>query len=552
MKIRVKILFIVLPLLTVAAAMVGGASYLLAAAAVNKIAVGSLQFKTEEVISYAEGQWNLLVDNNMIGNLSMEWVAKEAVGNFSRGILRSPTEVIFALDEEAEIGIMAGNLAILPEEAAALVASVRVEKNGFLFTRINGVERAAYTMPFSPFNWQVFVTEERSQFYGPVEQIFRTSAAILIGTLAVGVLCLLIMTHYITMPIENVVSCMKRIIEENSLTETVPVYYKDEIGHLSHTFNIMLQNLDVAYKQIKNYAFDAAIAQRRERKIRNVFQLYVPADVIDEIFVNPEKMLIGTNRETAILFSDIRSFTTISEKMQPDELVNSLNRYFKTMVNIIMDRDGIVDKYIGDAIMAIFGAPIARENDALSSVLAGLEMSEALIEFNKSQIELGAPEFRIGIGVNYGVVTVGNIGCDRKMNYTVIGDSVNLASRLEGLTKMYKEPLLFSESVYEKIQGALPCRTIDRVAVKGKTLGVPILTARRSITPVEQKAWKLHEHAVQLYYKRNFRESLAVFEEVRALLPGDLASDRYIDRCKRYIKEPPPENWDGVEIMHEK
>ncbi|MDR1219910.1 MAG: HAMP domain-containing protein [Treponema sp.] len=552
MKIRVKILFIVVPLLTVAIAMVGGASYLLAAAAVNNIAVGSLQFKTEEVISYAEGQWNILVDNNMVGNLSMESVAQEAVGNFSRGILRSPTEAIFALDEDAQIAIMAGGLTVSPEEAAALFANVRVEKNGFLFTRINGVERAAYTMPFAPFNWQVFVTEERSQFYGPVEQIFRTSAAILIGVLAAGVLLLFIMARYITMPIENVVSSMRRIIEENTLAETVPVYYKDEIGHLSHTFNIMLQNLDVAYKQIKNYAFDAAIAQRREWKIRNVFQLYVPADVIDEIFVNPEKMLIGTNRETAILFSDIRSFTTISEKMQPDDLVNSLNRYFKTMVNIIMDRDGIVDKYIGDAIMAIFGAPVARENDALSSVLAGLEMSEALTEFNMSQTKLGAPEFHIGIGVNYGVVTVGNIGCERKMNYTVIGDSVNLASRLEGLTKMYKEPILFSESVYEKIQGIIPCRTIDRVAVKGKTLGALILTARRRITPVEQKAWKLHEHAVQLYYERNFGKSLAVFEEVRALLPNDLASDRYIDRCKRYIKEPPPEHWDGVEIMREK
>jgi class 3 adenylate cyclase/HAMP domain-containing protein len=552
MKIRAKILFIVVPLLTVAVAMASGASYLLAAAAINNIAIGSLQFKTEEVISYAEGQWNLLVDNNIVGNPPLEWVAKNAVGNFSRGILRSPTEAIFALDEDAQVAIMAGNLTVSPEDAASLAASVRIEKNGFLFMRIDGVERAVYTMPFAPFDWQLFVTEERGQFYGPVEQIFRTSAAILIGTLTAGVALLFIMAHYITMPIENVVSSMKRIIEENTLAETVPVYYKDEIGHLSHTFNIMLQNLDVAYKQIKNYAFDVAIAQRRERKIRNVFQLYVPADVIDEIFVNPEKMLIGTNRETAILFSDIRSFTTISEKMKPDDLVNSLNRYFNIMVNIIMDRNGIVDKYIGDAIMAIFGAPVAHENDALSSVLAALEMSEALTEFNISQTKLGAPEFRIGIGINYGLVTVGNIGCERKMNYTVIGDAVNLASRLEGLTKIYKEPILFSESVYEKIKGDIPCRTIDRVAVKGKTLGAPILTARRSVTPVEQKAWKLYEHAVQLYYERNFGKSLAAFEETKASLPNDIASERYIDRCKRYIKEPPPKDWDGVEIMREK
>ncbi|MDR2793437.1 MAG: HAMP domain-containing protein [Treponema sp.] len=552
MKIRAKILFIVVPLLMLAVTMVGGVSYLLAVNAVNKLAVGSLNFKAEEVISYAEGQWNLVVDNNMVGNLLMEAAAKDAVENFAYGILRSSTEAIFALDEGANTDMTAGNIVVSPEEAVALIESTQIEQERFFFMRIGGIERVVYTMPFSPFGWQVFVTEERGQFYGPVEQIFRTSAFILIGTLIIGVLFLLMMSGYITMPIENVVSVMKRIIEENDLAKTVPIYYKDEVGQLSYTFNTMLKNLDIAYKEIKNYAFDAAVARRSERKIRNVFQLYVPANVIDEIFDNPERMLIGTNREIAILFSDIRSFTTISEKMRPDELVNSLNRYFNIMVNIIMDRDGIVDKYIGDAIMAIFGAVVEHENDALSSVLAGIEMSEALNEFNKMQIQAGAPEFRIGIGINYGIVTVGNIGCERKMNYTVIGDSVNLASRLEGLTKMYKEPLLFSESIYEKIKGEIPCRTIDRVAVKGKTLGVPILTARRKITPAEQEAWQFHEDAVALYYERQFKESLAVFEKVRMLLPNDLASDRYIERCRRYIHEPPPGNWDGVEIMHEK
>jgi class 3 adenylate cyclase/HAMP domain-containing protein len=534
--------------------MVGGASYFLAVTAVNKLAIGSLNFKTEEVISYAEGQWNLLVDNNMVGNLSMEAAAKIAIEDFARGILRSPTEVIFAIDEAAHIAMMAGDTTILPEEAVALLDSTQVkqEARNFFFTRINGFERVVYTMPFPPFGWQIFVTEERSQFYGPVEQIFRTSVFILIGTLIIGVLFLFMMTNYLTEPIESVVSTMKYIIEKNDFTKTVPLYYKDEIGELSYTFNIMIQNLDIAYKQIKAYAFDAAVAQRRERKIRNIFQLYVPANVIDELFASPETMLLGANRDIAILFSDIRSFTTISEKMRPDDMVNSLNRYFNVMVNIIMDREGIVDKYIGDAIMAIFGAPVMHENDALSAVLAGLEMSEKLDEFNAIQIKLGAPEFRIGIGINYGIVTVGNIGCERKMNYTVIGDSVNLASRLEGLTKIYKEPFLFSESVYEQIKGALPCRTIDRVAVKGKTLGVPVLTARRSITPVEQEAWNFHEHAVTLYYERRFKESLAVFEKVCLLLPNDLASARYIERCKRYIQAPPPEQWNGVEIMYEK
>jgi class 3 adenylate cyclase/HAMP domain-containing protein len=532
--------------------LVGGASYLLARSAVNNLAVDFLNFKTEEVVSYAEGQWNMLVDNNMVGNRIMEDAAKAAVYTFMLGILRSSTETIFALADDGSIAIQAGPATPSLEDAARLISDTKTRKNGFIFFKINSVEKVSYTMPFAPFSWQIFVTEDRSRFYGTIEEIFRTSAFILLGALGAGILLLFIMTGYLTKPLETVVTSMKHIIEKNDLTESVPVYYKDEIGQLSHTFNIMLENLDSAYKQIKNYAFDAAIAEKKERRIRNVFQLYVPADVIDEIFVNPEKMLVGDNREAAILFSDIRSFTTISEKMSPNELVNSLNRYFSIMVNIIMDKSGIVDKYIGDAIMAIFGAPVAHKNDALSAVLAGLEMSEALSEFNQAQARLGAPEFHIGIGINLGIVTVGNIGCEKKMNYTVIGDSVNTASRLEGLTKVYKEPILFSESVFEKIRGHILCRTIDKVAVKGKTQGTPILTARKHISAQEKEAWNYHEEAVALYYERRFKESLAVFEKVSRILPNDDCAERFTERCRRYIIAPPPADWDGVEIMHEK
>ena len=238
--------------------------------------------------------------------------------------------------------------------------------------------------------------------------------------------------------------------------------------------------------------------------------------------------------------------------MAPDDLVNSLNRYFSTMVNIIMDRDGIVDKYIGDAIMAIFGAPATHDNDAISSVMSGLEMTAALNEFNKLQISLKAPEFKIGVGINYGIVTVGNIGCNKKMNYTVIGDAVNLASRLEGLTKKYRQPILFSDTVWEKVYRDLPCRTIDKVAVKGKSLGVPIFTAKLAITDVEKEAWQYHEQAVAYYYARDFNKAITNFSKVLSLLPNDFIADSFINRCNIYKSNPPPEDWDGVEVMHEK
>jgi class 3 adenylate cyclase/HAMP domain-containing protein len=551
-KIRVKILLVVLPLLTVAVVMVGISSYLFATTAVKGVAVDFLNFMAEEVRNYADGQWNLLVDNNVTGDPLMEKAAKLAVESFAQGILRSDTQVIFALDAQGMVDMIVGPGSLLPEEQEALLSYSAENSRDFITIKVGGITRVAYTIPFGPFSWQLFITEERSRFYGTVEQIFRTTLYIFIGTLIAGIFILCIMAQYLTKPMEALVKTMRNIIQSNNLNESVTVYYNDEIGQLTETFNRMLQSLSAAYEQVKQYAFDAAVAQKREMKIRNVFQLYVPKDVIEEVFINPEKMLIGNNREIAILFSDIRSFTTISERMAPDELVNSLNRYFSIMVNIIMDRNGVVDKYIGDAIMAIFGAPVSHGNDALSSVVAGLEMMDRLHEFNDAQKGFGAPEFHIGVGINYGIVTVGNIGCDKKMNYTVIGDSVNLASRLEGLTKKYQEPVIFSKGVYEHIAQDLPCRIIDRVAVKGKTQGLPIFTSRLQLTHKEKAAWNYHAEAAQWYYTRKFQKALSGFQQVLTLFPKDPAALRFKERCHHYITDPPPDDWDGVEIMTEK
>jgi class 3 adenylate cyclase len=263
-------------------------------------------------------------------------------------------------------------------------------------------------------------------------------------------------------------------------------------------------------------------------------------------------MLVGDNRNVAILFSDIRSFTTISEHMPPDALVNSLNRYFSLMVDVIMARNGIVDKYIGDAIMAVFGAPVCHENDGLDSVTAGLEMMDALTIFNEEQKKYQGPDFRIGIGINYGIVTVGNIGCEKKMNYTVIGDTVNLASRLEGLTKMYHEPILFSQTVYECLNGTYPCRLVDTVAVKGKTQGVRVYTARKALTEKEQEVWNIHQEAMELFYQRNFARAARLFDQILHILPDDYPAQHFFERCNQYIETPPPPEWQGVEVMTEK
>jgi adenylate cyclase len=551
MSIRVKIILVVLPLIIAAVVLAGMTSYFVAASSVTRVATQFLSFKASELQKYAEGQWSLLANNGYAGRPDMEAAARAAVESFAGSILRSPTEAIAALDDKGAVAMRAGGAEPSPAEAPVLTALGQAG-NGFATIKMGGSERVASYFTFAPFKWLVFVTEDRAAFYGDVESIFRTTVIILAAAAAAAVLLLLLMARYLTKPLEDVSQAMRRIISSNDLSERVPVEYRDEIGQLSHTFNLMLSELGKAYESIKRYAFDAAVAKKKETKIRNIFQLYVPKNVIEEYFQNPESMLVGNNRPVSVLFSDIRSFTTISEKMEPDDLVNSLNRYFGLMVDTLMERGGMVDKYIGDAIMAIFGAPTKHPDDALRSVLAGLEMTESLEVFNLGQRERGKPEFRIGVGINYGVVTVGNIGCDKKMNYTVIGDAVNLASRLEGATKMYHQPLLMSQSVKDRVAGEVRCRQVDRIAVKGKSEGISVYTARSMLTPAEDKGWSIHEEAVAKYYARDFRLAADLFREVLSLLPEDSPAEIYLERAEAFARSPPEEAWDGVEVLTEK
>jgi hypothetical protein len=179
-------------------------------------------------------------------------------------------------------------------------------------------------------------------------------------------------------------------------------------------------------------------------------------------------------------------------------------------------------------------------------------MQEVLLEFNAQQRKLGKPEFRIGIGINYGPVTVGNIGSEKKMDYTVIGDMVNLASRLENLTKIYKQDVLISESMYQEVSKALPCRLIDKVLILGKTQAQRIFAVKKQLNEEENRAWQYHHKGLKLYYQREFVQAAKYFRQVSKLIPGDVVSAMHFDRCKSYLKSPPPVDWSGVHVLTEK
>jgi len=552
MSIRVKIVLIVLPLIITTLLLTGASSFFSATNAITGIAKEFLGFKAAEFQKYAESQWLLLVENNMTERPAMVAATQVAIESYGDSIVRSATEVIFALDSRLEVAMQTAELTVEEGEREALQQIVESRTTDLITPRISGVERVAKGFYFEPFDWYIVVSEQRDTFYSQVNQITQRTGIILVMAIILGVIMVLVFAGYLTNPLTRVAQAMEKIISTNDLSNRVEVEYNDETGKLAHTFNLMVGALETAYNQIKRYAFKAVLAQKNEHKIRNIFQKYVPSDVIDQFFENPEKMLVGENRVISILFSDIRSFTSISEQMMPDDLVSSLNRYFTVMVDVIMARHGIVDKYIGDAIMAFFGAPVRHKDDALQSVLAGIEMTEVLEDFNAQQRKLGKPEFKIGVGINYGVVTVGNIGTEKKMDYTIIGDMVNLASRMEGLTKKYHQPLLISESLHQKVKDEVDCRLIDTVAVKGKTKGVKIYTVKKRLSEEENKAWTLHNTAMESYYQQDFDKAISYFQNVQKIFPDDYASQAMIDRCRQFKVSPPPENWDGVEIMTEK
>ncbi|MBN2440695.1 MAG: HAMP domain-containing protein [Spirochaetales bacterium] len=555
MTIKVKIILIVLPLIIVALIITSISSYFLARTGITRLANDLLGFKTEELQKNAVNQWNLLLENNLTEQEEFVQAAKAGILSFAQSLIKRDTEVIFAFDSEANITMKTQTenpITFLDNEIPVLKQLFADQETKLVEPFLGGVERVATGFYFEPFKWYYLVTIEKSTFYQEVNQITNQSFIILGASLIVSFFLLLFFAIYLTKPLATVAQTMRHIISTNDLSERVHVEYKDETGDLAHTFNLMLSALEKAYNQIKAYAFKASLAEKKEKKIRNIFQKYVPADVINQFFANPEAMLIGENRVLAILFSDIRDFTTISEGLSPDELVNTLNKYFAMMVEIIMGRKGIVDKYIGDAIMAFFGAPVKHTDDALQSVYTGLDMIDAIASFNNEQKRIGMPPFNTGIGINYGSVTVGNIGCEKKIDYTVIGDMVNLASRLEGLTKQYKQKLIISEDLRNLVVDDVPCRMIEKVRVKGKTKGVNIYSVVRELSENQKRGWQQHGKAMRIYYDREFKKAKEMFGGVLNFLPDDYIALYFIEKCDKYIKTPPPPDWDGTEIKKEK
>jgi adenylate cyclase len=297
--------------------------------------------------------------------------------------------------------------------------------------------------------------------------------------------------------------------------------------------------------------------ETKEKKyIKNTFSYYVSKDIINDLLANPDKIKLGgEEKEMTILFSDIRSFTTISEKLSPHELVELLNNYLTAMSQLIMKRRGVVDKYIGDAIMAFWGAPLEVSNHSALACQSALEMIRCLKEKKPVWQAKYGVDLNIGVGVNTGRVVVGNMGSEQRFDYTVMGDAVNLASRLESITKIYGVPIVTSEFTYGKTKDQFVWRYLDKVAVKGKKVGVKIYELVSELEELDEQKKKMlgaFSTAVDYYQKRQWSEAIFELEKILGEFPLDIPSQLYLERSREFSKIPPPGDWDGIYIMKTK
>lgn len=294
---------------------------------------------------------------------------------------------------------------------------------------------------------------------------------------------------------------------------------------------------------------------RRRKAIKSMFQTYVAPAVVDQMIEHPELYKLGGERKPmTVFFSDIRGFTSISEGLGAEAVVEMLNIYLTAVSEIIIRHRGTLDKYIGDAVVAVYGAPLEMADHAMVACEATLEIVRALGErINPAIVKRGWPAIRIGCGVNSDLICAGNMGSEQRKDYTVIGDGVNLASRLEGLNKYYGTTILIGEETHRQLDGRLHCRLVDKVAVKGRTEGVLVheLLGREQADETAALA-EHYEAALRASWERRWDEALARLEKALEVRPEDAPSLRLKKRVEAFKETPPPDDWHGVTVMDAK
>ena len=336
---------------------------------------------------------------------------------------------------------------------------------------------------------------------------------------------------------------------------------------LYRMITLPIKSLVIETERIKNFELDVAIkipAKLDELKglveamnamkvgLRS-FRKYIPAELVQQLIRKGEEIdASGERQRLTIFFSDIADFSTISEKLTPNELSSQISEYLTEMTSIILKHGGTVDKYIGDSIMAFWGAPNKALDHATQACLAAIECNARLKILAQEWSSQGRPAFRTRIGLNTGDVVVGNIGSNQRLSYTAMGDPVNLASRLEGLNKEYATSIIISQSVLNELPDEFVYRLLDIVVVKGKSEPVPIyeLVSRKGdVTGSDAEFFEMFSKAVNSYLEKDWDKAIFRFEKLLGLRPDDQACKIFIERCREYKDNPPGHDWGGEYVF---
>ncbi|MGB2925413.1 MAG: GAF domain-containing protein [Limnothrix sp.] len=341
--------------------------------------------------------------------------------------------------------------------------------------------------------------------------------------------------------------------EEYLIWGEVEVVRAEQVEAIARNINLSVNPLTNSEGQVRGgLVVIEDISQ--EKRMKSTLYRYMTPGVAEQVMaLGDENLMVGERRDVTILFSDIRGYTTLTENLEATEVVSLLNQYFETMVESVFDYHGTLDKFIGDALMAVFGAPLPLEDHAWMSVKSALDMRRRLDEFNHSRVVDNQPRIDFGIGISSGEVVSGNIGSQKRMDYTVIGDGVNVSARLESLTKQYLCDIIISENTLALCGDRLWVRELDKIRVKGKSTATKIYEVigdrEQSLTDQHHEFLHLYNQGRIAYMDKDFGRAIAAFKKAYLLNNTDQATSIHLQRAQRFSSNPPGNNWDGIYTM---
>jgi adenylate cyclase len=380
--------------------------------------------------------------------------------------------------------------------------------------------------------WMLTIIVPEKEFTGALQMTLRRILYLSFVALIVGIIISILLARRISKPIELIAADVLKIRNFDLDSELV---IKSQIHEVQSMYN--------AIQAMKNSL--------------KAFRLYLPSELVKQLIASGENIAIGgREKELTLFFSDIAQFTSIAEQYEPHNLMLQLSEYFDSITTVIDQQQGTVDKFIGDAVMAFWGAPLPNSEHPAGACRAALLCQQKISELNRHWQAVGKEPFFTRIGIHTSPVIVGNIGARQRMNYTVLGDGVNLASRLEGANKLYHTKIIISQTTYNLVKESFICRILDRIAVKGKNNSIEIYELLAEHCADESGRLRQFANEFQsvynLYQQRQWTAALKILAELIKLYPDDFTCKLYIKRCENYLDHEPGDNWDGISRLKTK